>query len=115
MPTISVQLFLVCFTVTVLLILFNPLMPRKYFCNCIKFIVFKKQMLQAANTDLSNPLVPKARNSERQNLLFHLQIKSVKVILKLIGRFLFFAPSRGCKGLARGSCRGLGTNGLTNS
>ena len=36
-------------------------------------------MLQAANTDLFNPLVPKARNSECQNLLFPLQIKPVKV------------------------------------
>ena len=32
-------------------------------------------MLQAANTDLINPLVvPKAHNSECQNLLFPLQI-----------------------------------------
>ena len=38
-----------------------------------------KQMLQAANTDLFNPLVPKAHNSEYQNLLFPLQIKAVKV------------------------------------
>ena len=36
-------------------------------------------MLQAANTDLFNPLVPKAHNSECQNLLFHLQIKPAKV------------------------------------
>ena len=36
-------------------------------------------MLQAANTDLFNPLVPKAHNSECQNLLFPLQIKLVKV------------------------------------
>ena len=31
-------------------------------------------MLQAANTDLFNPLVPKAHKSEWQNLLFPLQI-----------------------------------------
>ena len=36
-------------------------------------------MLQAANTDLVNPLVPKAHNSERQNLLVPLQIKPVKI------------------------------------
>ena len=50
-------------------------------------------MLQAANTFLYNPLASKAHNSECQNLLFPLQIKPVKVNLKLIGRFLFFAPS----------------------
>ena len=37
-------------------------------------------MLQAANTDLFNPLAPKAHNSECQNLpSFPLQIKPVKV------------------------------------
>ena len=36
-------------------------------------------MLQAANTDLINQLVPKAQTSECQNLLFLLQIKLVKV------------------------------------
>ena len=36
-------------------------------------------MLQPANTDLFNPLDPKAHNSECQNLLFPLQIKPVKV------------------------------------
>ena len=29
-------------------------------------MVFKEQMLQAANTDLFNPIVPQARNSERK-------------------------------------------------
>ena len=43
------------------------------------FIVFKKQMLQAAKTDLFNPLVPKAHNSVSQYLLFLLQIQPVKV------------------------------------
>ena len=33
-------------------------------------------MLQRASIDLFNPLVPKAHNSEGQNLLFPLQIKS---------------------------------------
>ena len=37
-------------------------------------------MLQAANTDLFNPLVPKAHNSECQYALFPLQIKAVKAI-----------------------------------
>ena len=36
-------------------------------------------MLQGAYTDLFNPLVPKPRNSERQNMLFPLHIKPVKV------------------------------------
>ena len=36
-------------------------------------------MLQAANTDLFNPLVAKAHNSECQNLPFTLQIRPVKV------------------------------------
>ena len=71
---------------------FNPLMPKRYNCTSIYFSVFKKQMLQAANTDLFNPLVPKAHNSECQNQ-FPLRIKPVKVYLKLISRFSFFAPS----------------------
>ena len=45
-------------------------------------------MLQAANTDLFNPLVPKAHNSECQNIIFPLQIKP----LKLIGGFYFLHP-----------------------
>ena len=36
-------------------------------------------MLQEAHTDLFNPLVSKSHNSECQNLLFPLQIKSEKV------------------------------------
>ena len=44
---------------------------------------FKKQMFQGPNTDLFNPLVPKVQNCECQNLIFPLQIKSVKVNLKL--------------------------------
>ena len=36
-------------------------------------------MLPAANTDLFNPLVPKAHNSKCQNILILLQLKSVKV------------------------------------
>ena len=36
-------------------------------------------MIQEAKPDLFNPLVPKAHNSECQKLLFHLQIKPVKV------------------------------------
>ena len=40
---------------------------------------FKKQMLQVANTDIFNPLVPKPHNNECQNLLFPWQIKPVKV------------------------------------
>ena len=36
-------------------------------------------MLQAADTDLFNPLVSTAYNSECQNLPFPLQIKPVKI------------------------------------
>ena len=36
-------------------------------------------MLQAANTDLFNPLVSKAYNSECQNQMFPLEIKPVEV------------------------------------
>ena len=36
-------------------------------------------MLQAANSDLFNPLIPQAHNSECQNILFPLQIKPVRV------------------------------------
>ena len=49
-------------------------------------------MLQGANTDLFNPLVSKAHNSECQNLPFPLQIKPVKPV-KANWRILFFAPS----------------------
>ena len=35
-------------------------MLKRYFYTSIKFAAFRKQMLQAANTDLLNPLVPKA-------------------------------------------------------
>ena len=55
-------------------------------------------MLKGANTDLFNPLVPKSHNSKSQNLLFPLQIKPVKVKLKLNWRIFIFCN--------------LGTNGL---
>ena len=48
-------------------------------------------MLQAANTDLFNPLVPEAHNSEC-NLPFPVQIKAAKVNLKPIGGFLLLPP-----------------------
>ena len=53
------------------------------------YLIFslKKRMLQEANTDHFNPLVPKAHNSERQNLPFPLQTKPVKV---MIGGFVLF-------------------------
>ena len=60
--------------------LINPLGPKtkRYFCTSIVFIVFKNQMLQAARTDLFNPLVRKAHNVECQNLQFQIQIKPEK-------------------------------------
>ena len=59
---------------------FNPLMPKRYFCTSILFIVLylQENKLQAVNTDLFNPLVPKVHNSECQNILFPLQIKPMK-------------------------------------
>ena len=53
-------------------------------------------MLQGANTDPFNPLVSKADNSECQiycTLYSVLTNKVSKSLLKLIGGFLFFAPS----------------------
>ena len=41
---------------------YNPFIPKGYFGTSIK--VFRKRMLQAANTDPFNRLVPKARNRE---------------------------------------------------
>ena len=49
-------------------------------------------MLQAANNDLINPLVPKAHNSQRQNKLFSLEIKSESHFPQVDG-FLFLASS----------------------
>ena len=47
-------------------------------------------MLETSNTDLFNPLlVPEAHNSQCQNILFPLEIKPVKVSL----RIFIFAPS----------------------
>ena len=47
-------------------------------------------MLQAANNDLFNPLVPKAHNSQNnQNLIFPLRIKPENINLKLIDDFYF--------------------------
>ena len=57
-------------------------------------------MLHAANTDLFNPLVPIAHNSECQILPFPLQIRPAKVNLELIGGFVFIFFTL------------LGTNGL---
>ena len=48
-------------------------------------------MLQGANTDLFNPLVPKAHNSELQNILFPLQFKPVKAVEASL-RIIFFHP-----------------------
>ena len=69
----------------------NPLMPRRYIVPLLNFS-FRKPMLQGANTDLINPLVPKAHNKECQDLLFSLKIKPLKSV-KLIGGFLFLHPS----------------------
>ena len=49
-------------------------------------------MPQAVDTDLFNPLVPKAHNSECQNLSFTLQIMPASQ-LKLACGFIFFESS----------------------
>ena len=48
-------------------------------------------MLQAADIDLFNPLVPKAHNGAYQNIPFPLQIKPLSQ-LKLVHRILFLHP-----------------------
>ena len=49
-------------------------------------------MLQGASTDFNNPLVPKAYNSECQNLLFPLPIMVVKVSYSQFVDFYFLHP-----------------------
>ena len=51
-------------------------------------------MLQAANTDLFNQLVTML-TIVCQILPYTIQIKPVKVNLKFIGRYLYFAPILG--------------------
>ena len=55
----------------------NSLTHKGTFVSLFYWEFLRKQMLQAANTDLFNPLVPKAHNkfNKCQNLLFPLQIK----------------------------------------
>ena len=54
-------------------------------------------MLQAANTNLFNPLVLKVHNSECQTLPFSVQIKPGKSQLVVVGGFLFFRHTNGLK------------------
>ena len=56
-------------------------------------------MLQEANTDLYNPLVPIAQNTERKKLLFPLQIRPVKVNFKKNWR-IFILLTLGANGLS---------------
>ena len=58
-------------------------------------------MLQGASTDIFNQLVPKAENSECQNLLFPLQNKPVKVSEKLVCGIYFLHPCLGTNGLSK--------------
>ena len=58
---------------------YEPINAEKVLLYLYLIYSFKKQMWQAANTDLYNPSVPKAHNSERQHLPFPLQFKPVKV------------------------------------
>ena len=57
-------------------------------------------MLQAANTELFNPSVPKAHNSECQNILISFKNEAIESLLKLVWWFFIFCT--------------LGTNGLTD-
>ena len=50
---------------------------------------FLREALGLWPKKIFNPLVPRAHNSDCQNLLFPLQIKPEKVSLKIIGGFLF--------------------------
>ena len=56
----------------------NPLMQQKVHLYLCLIFCFWKQVLQGAKTDLFNTLVPKAHNSECQNLLIPLKINPVK-------------------------------------
>ena len=67
-------------------------MPKSFSCTSSKliYIVFKKEMLQAAHTDRFDPLATKAHNSECPkssisftNLSSGSQFKSLKVQWKL--------------------------------
>ena len=72
-------------------------MPKRYFCTSIKFIVFKKQILQASNPDLFNPLFTL---SECQNHLFPLKIMPEIVSWSWFADFYFlYALPRHYNGL----------------
>ena len=71
----------------------NPLMPNRYNCTYVLFIVFKLQLLQKANIDLVNPRIYKAHYSEQWEKTFSLQIKPLKVNSKLNWRIFIFASS----------------------
>ena len=49
-------------------------------------------MLQAANTDLFSPLIPKAHKSEYQNILFSLEFKPLKASYGQFADFYFLYP-----------------------
>ena len=49
-------------------------------------------MLPTANTELFNPILPKAHNSECQNLLFLLQIKPLIVSYSWFADCYFLHP-----------------------
>ena len=77
----------------------NPLMPKRYFCTSILFVVFKKKICTRSQHWPCKPLGPRAYNSDCQNLLFPLQVKPVKVSLSYLWIFIFCT---------------VGTNGLIN-
>ena len=74
----------------------------------LSYIVFKKQMLQAANNERFNPLVPKARNSDCQNLPFPLQIRPIKLSSSKFPNF-YFLRTLDTNGLSDLKCAGSGS------
>ena len=65
------------------------------FSTSVGYRVFNKQMLQAANADILAHSLAKAHNSECQNLLFPVQVKPVKVNLKLNWQIFIFCTLLG--------------------
>ena len=62
-----------------------------FFAGLIFATLIILALIGTTDTELFNPLVPKAHNSECQNILFPLQIEPAR-LLKLIGGFFFGHP-----------------------
>ena len=80
----------------------NVLMPKRYFCTYIKFIVFKKHILQAANTDLYNSFfVPKAHIASVKIYHFLYKLNQVKVSESYFEGFFCTLGSNGLSKMAK--------------